>query len=204
MSTLGVVLAGGSSSRFGTDKAAAILGGRTMLQLVCERVAPQVDRLAVNRSAASTPGLRGDYMYLTDDWPGEGPLAGILAALEYARANGFEYMASFPCDAPFFPAGLVMRLREQLILSKADYCVAKSGDYEHHAFALWNAGCAPAIRALFLAGTRGIRELSSTLTKTAADFPVAGEGFIADAFLNINTPGDFALAESWLASHRMK
>jgi molybdopterin-guanine dinucleotide biosynthesis protein A len=204
VSTLGVVLAGGSSSRFGTDKAAALLGGRTLLQLVCERAAPQVDRLAVNRSAAAAPQLRGDYIHLTDDWPGEGPLAGILAALEYARANGFELLASFPCDAPFFTTGLVNRLREQLVLAKADYCVARSGDYEHHAFALWNAASAPAIRTLFLAGTRGIRELSATLTRAAADFPLAGEGFIADAFLNINTPDDFALAEGWLASHRPK
>ena len=201
MSTLGVVLAGGSSSRFGADKAAAILGKKTLLQHVCERAAPQVDKLMINRSAAAAPQLPGGYAYLPYDWPGEGPLAGILAAVEYASSHDFAHVASFPCDAPFSPPDLVSRLRAQLILAKADFCVVRSGGREHHAFALWSAACAPVLRTVFLAGSRSIWCVADALTKAVADFPSAGEAPVADQFLNVNSPEDLALAAKWLAPH---
>ncbi|MDE2184605.1 MAG: molybdenum cofactor guanylyltransferase [Alphaproteobacteria bacterium] len=201
MSTLGVVLAGGSSSRFGADKAAAILGGRTLLQHVCERAAPQVDRLVINRNTNSETPTLSDFVRLEDEWPGEGPLAGVLAALEYARSDGFAQVASFPCDAPFFPADLVSRLRDQLTLAKADYCVARCGEQEHRTFALWDMACTSVLRASFLAGMRSLRDVSDVLTKSVADFLPAGERGIADSFLNINTQDDLAVAARWLASH---
>jgi molybdenum cofactor guanylyltransferase len=198
MSTLGVVLAGGSSIRFGGDKAAALLGGRTLLQHVCDCAAPQVAKLLVNRN--NGPLVVGEYEYLPDDRPGEGPLAGILAALDYALSHGFTHIANFPCDAPFLPADLVNRLREQLIATRADYCIVRCGAQEHHAFALWDVTCAAVLKDAFQSGMRSLRDASNILTKTAADFPVEQEGSIGDPFLNINTPDDLILAARWLAS----
>jgi molybdopterin-guanine dinucleotide biosynthesis protein A len=195
------VLAGGASSRFGADKAVAIVGSKTLLQHICERADPQVDCLMINRSAAEIPQFPGGYAFLPDDWPGEGPLAGVLAALECAGTHGFTYVASFPCDAPFFPRDLVSRLRDQLIQTKADFCVVRSGEREHHAFALWSAACASKLRAAFLAGLRSLRSVSGALTKTVADFPTTDETSVVDQFLNINTRDDLALAAKWLASH---
>ena len=200
MSILGVVLAGGSSLRFGGDKATALLGGLTLLKRVCDRAAPQVEKLLINRNFGSSPRVSGEYEYLPDGWPGEGPLAGILAAHEYALLHGFTHVASFPCDAPFLPADLVNRLREQLIAAKADYCIARCGVQEHHAFALWDVTCAAMLKSRFLAGLRSLRNTSGVLTKAVADFPVEPEGFIGDPFLNINTPDDLILAARWLAS----
>ncbi len=201
MKTLGVVLAGGSSSRFGEDKAAALLGDKTLLQHVCARAAPQVDKLLVNRNCS--PFVSGEYEVLPDNWPGEGPLAGILAALEYALSHGFTYVASFPCDAPFLPTDLVKGLRNQLIAAKADYCIARCGVQEHFAFALWDVACSALLKGTFLDGLRSLRDVSNILTKTVADFPVDPKGPVGDLFLNINTPGDLALAARWLASPPM-
>lgn len=199
MSTLGVVLAGGSSSRFGGDKAVAILGGRTLLQRVCERVAPQVSRLVINRNAAMEPESLSSLERLPDEWPGEGPLAGILAALQYASSEKFTHVASFPCDAPFFPRDLVHRLRDHLIRARADYCIARCAEQDQHAFALWGVMCAPMLKTSFSAGMRSLRDVSDVLTRAVADFPVAGEGAVANCFLNINTQDDLALAARWLA-----
>ncbi len=201
MSTLGVVLAGGSSSRFGGDKAVAILGERTLLQRVCERAAPQVGRLVINRSAASEPQILSALGRLPDEWPGEGPLAGILAALQYARSKRFTHVATFPCDAPFFPKDLVRRLRDHLIRAKADYCIARCEEQDQHAFALWNVTCMPLLQANFLTGMRSLRDVSDALTRAVADFMPTGEGAVANCFLNINTQDDLALAGRWLDSN---
>jgi molybdenum cofactor guanylyltransferase len=201
MNTLGVVLACGSSLRFGGDKAAALLGDRTLLQRVCDRAASQVNRLVVNRNSGSASLASGEYEVLPDGWPGEGPLGGILAALEYALSHGFTHVASFPCDAPFLPADLVNRLREQLIAAKADYCIARCGEQEHRAFALWDVTCAALLKSAFLEGLRSLRDVSGVLTKTVADFPSGPESAVGDPFLNINTPDDLVLAARWLASH---
>ena len=201
MSTLGVVLAGGSSSRFGGDKADAILGGRTLLQHVCERASPQVGRLVINRNAASELQILSALERLPDEWPGEGPLAGILAALQFAGSQGLTHVASFPCDVPFFPRDLVHRLRDHLIRAKADYCIARCAEQDQHAFAFWGVMCAPMLRTSFSAGMRSLRDVSDVLIKTVADFSVAGEGAIVDRFLNINTQDDLALATQWLDSN---
>ncbi len=204
MSTLGVILAGGSSSRFGADKAAALLVGRTLLQRVCERAAPQVGQLVINRNTTSEPQILSGIAELPDEWPGEGPLAGILAALQRADSQGFTHVASFPCDAPFFPKNLVRRLRDQFILTNPDYCIARCEGQDQYAFALWSVACAPVLKVNFLAGMRSFKNVSDVLTKAVVDFSSAGEGAIADSFLNINTQDDLALGARWLASNSAK
>ena len=105
MRVLGAVLAGGRSSRFGSDKAAALIDGRTMLDRVIDIVGPQVDDLLVcGRQLAGRTCVA--------DHPASdlGPLGGVNAALRYAAANGFDAVLSVPCDTPGLPADL----REQL------------------------------------------------------------------------------------------
>ena len=192
MSKLGVILAGGASSRFGTDKAAAILNGKSLLLHVCEGAAPQVDRLVINRNDTTEPYRSLGYEIMSDDWPGEGPLAGIVTALGYARARGFAQIVSFPCDTPIFPADLVRRLTDQLMAAKADCCMARHDGREQRALAIWNTTCTSALKAEFLAGMRRLGDVSGVITTTVADF--------ADGFVNINTPDDLREAERRLAS----
>ena len=187
MARLGVVLAGGASSRFGADKAAALLRGKPLLSHVCERALPQVDRLVINRNTRTLPGLPIEYEVIPDDWPGEGPLAGIVKALDYAGAHGFAQVASFPCDTPIFPTDLVRRLEDQLVAAKAGCCMARQGGREQRALALWNVACAPVLKARFLSGMRRLGDVSDAIDTTVADF--------THGFLNINTPGDLAEAE---------
>ncbi len=101
MRVLGAVLAGGRSSRFGSDKAAALIDGRTMLDLVIEALTPQVDDILIcgreipgRTCAADRPS------------PELGPLGGLNAALRYAAANGFDAVLSVPCDTPRLPDDL--------------------------------------------------------------------------------------------------
>lgn len=194
---LGIILAGGASRRFGTDKAAALLGGRQLLEWVAERARPQVDLLLLN---ANDPNIGSGILNLeriADDAPGEGPLAGILAALAEAERRGFAHVASFACDTPFFPGDTVRRLAAALQSSTADYAVASCGAAAHRIFALWPVGRHAQLEHAFANGTRSLRDLEHWLEPTWADFAPEG-GPDDDPFFNINTPEDLAAAERWL------
>lgn len=195
---LGIVLAGGRSSRFGADKTAATLGGQSLLTHVCGRASDQVDRLLVNRNSGDVANGFANYEVLADEYPGQGPLAGVLAGLALASVCGYAYVASFACDMPFVPHDSVSRLRAGLVATDADYGVAWHGDREHHTAALWQVRCLTPLSDAFSGGLRSLRGVANVLTKTVVKFPLAGNGPGGNAFFNINMIGDLARAEQWL------
>lgn len=101
---LGAVLAGGQSRRFGSDKAVAELGGRTLIDLAIEALSRHVDAVVV--CGRRVPGFEclGDRPY------GIGPLGAINAALHHAGDNGFAGVLTTGCDMPVFPADAARRL----------------------------------------------------------------------------------------------
>lgn len=193
---LGVILAGGAGSRFGADKSAALLAGKPLIAWVVERARPQVAALLVNanRDVAAV----SDIERLADNRPGEGPLAGVLAALEVAAGRGFTHVASFACDTPFFPHDTVARLSAALYEVPAGYAVVRCGETVHRIFALWPVSDLQRLKAAFEAGARSMRSIENRLTAHRIDFP-AGGGPDGDPFFNINTPEDLATAESWMS-----
>lgn len=96
MRTLGAVLAGGRSSRFGSDKALALLDGRTLLDHMLTALRPHCEKLIVVG--------RGDAA----DWPRPdmGPLGGIAGALIHAANNGFDQVVTAPVDCVRLPPDL--------------------------------------------------------------------------------------------------
>lgn len=101
MRTLGAVLAGGKSTRFGSDKAEALLEGHTLLAHAIQALIPHCDDLViVGRSQGARSGI--------SDWPapGMGPLAALAGALRHAAANGYDQVLSIPVDCVTLPAGL--------------------------------------------------------------------------------------------------
>ncbi|HEY3639331.1 MAG TPA: molybdenum cofactor guanylyltransferase [Rhizomicrobium sp.] len=196
---LGVILAGGASRRFGSDKSAALLGGRSLLQWVAERARPQVERLLLNANDPEVSSEIEALERISDHAPGEGPIAGILAGLAEAYGRGFTHLASFACDTPFFPIDTVARLATALEVSTADYAVASCGATAHRIFALWPAVHHERLEHAFANGARSMREVEHWLEPTWADFePYGGPG--GDPFFNINTPVDLDVAQNWLVA----
>jgi len=195
---LGVILAGGTSRRFGSDKSNALLRGRPLLEWVIERAQPQVETLLVNSNKAETGSNASDLECISDDAPGEGPLAGILVALGEAERRGSMHVASFACDTPFFPSDTVARLGKALLANHADFAVASCGANAHRIFALWPVKCRARLRETFVSGARSMRDVEHWLTPAWADFPAKG-GPEGDPFFNINTPEDLTTAERWLS-----
>jgi molybdopterin-guanine dinucleotide biosynthesis protein A len=98
---LGAVLAGGASSRFGSDKAMASLHGKPLIEHVIFRLRPQVsDLLVVGRDHP------GEVSIPDRPAPGLGPLGGLCAALAHAVAGGYDEVLTSGCDLPELPLDL--------------------------------------------------------------------------------------------------
>ena len=174
------------------------LGGRTLLDLVIERAAPQVERLVL--SANGDPqrfGPIGPPVVPDSVGAGLGPLAGVLAGLDWAAEQVPEagYLASFATDTPFFPFDLVPRLYLE-IERGAELACARSGGRLQPVFGLWPVALRHELRrALEEEGVRKVDRWTAGYPLAVVDFPV--EPF--DPFFNLNEPSDLAAAETLLA-----
>jgi len=196
----GIVLAGGAARRLGGDKALRLLGGKTLLDHAISRARPQVAALAVSANSGDAAYRAPGLPVLADSAPGlPGPLAGILAGMDWAASSGMAWLASFPCDAPFFPRDLVARLTAARAAGQADIACAASGGRTHPVFALWPARLREELRrALRDEGLRKVETWAARYRVVTVAIPA--EPF--DPFLNINTPDDLSRAETLLAALR--
>ncbi|MGO4728500.1 MULTISPECIES: molybdenum cofactor guanylyltransferase MobA [unclassified Inquilinus] len=199
---LGAILAGGLARRMGGgDKGLRPLGGAVMLDRVIGRAAPQVAALCLNANGDPGRFARWPLPVVPDDVPGAaGPLAGILAVLDWAAATDpqIRTVASFPCDAPFIPRDLVARLAAVRLEQGAEIAMAASGGRTHPVVALWPVALRGDLRhALVVEDIRKIERWTARHPTAVVEFasnPV-------DPFLNSNTPEDLAEAERLLARY---
>lgn len=105
MPILGAVLAGGRSSRFGSDKALARLGGATLLDHALASLAAFTPMQVVCGRAEAPATTVADVPA-----PDLGPLGGICGALTHAQGHGFDAVLTIACDTPLFPDNMVAAL----------------------------------------------------------------------------------------------
>lgn len=196
---VGVLLAGGGSRRMGGgDKCLRDLGGRTILERIVTRVAPQVDRLILNANGDASRFARFGLPVVPDSLSGQaGPLAGVLTGLEWARdhAPGCDWVASFASDAPFVPENLVGKLAAAIAEEGADMACAASGGRTHPVFGLWPVRLAADLRrAVAEEGVRKVDSWTSYYRMSTVEFAVVRY----DPFFNVNRPDDLAAAERLL------
>jgi molybdopterin-guanine dinucleotide biosynthesis protein A len=194
----GLILAGGLSRRMGGgDKALLPLGGAAMLGRVIRSLAPQCAGLALNANGDPKRFAAFGLPVVADGVAGfAGPLAGVLAGLEWA-APEFECVVTLAADTPFAPADLVFRLSEARRAAGADVAVASSGGRRHHVVALWPVALAGDLRhALVAEGVRKVETFVDRYKIVEAEWPAAP----FDPFFNVNTPEDLAAAEARIAS----
>jgi molybdopterin-guanine dinucleotide biosynthesis protein A len=200
--TLGVLLAGGLARRMGGgDKGLRRLGGETLLARVIMRVANQCDGLILNANGDPARFAETGLPVVADDVPGfAGPLAGILAALDWAAARrpGLAWVVSVPTDSPFLPRNLVASLHRAREAVDLPLACARSGDQAHPVIGLWPVALRHDLRAALVEeGLRKIDRWTARHGVAYADWPVAP----ADPFFNANTQGELAEAEALLAAH---
>lgn len=187
MRVAGVILAGGRSSRMGgQNKALARIDGTTLLQHVLDRLSPQVETIAIN---ANVP-IPGQELPVLRDATStfDGPLAGVLAGLKWARSQGFDRLVTVAVDTPFFPADLVQRLGAA---DPARIALARSDMRDHPVFAMWPVAAIDELEGFLERGeTRRVMSFLENYGYAAVDFP--DDPF--DPFFNVNTPDDLLKA----------
>ncbi len=195
----GILLAGGQSRRMGGgDKCLRHLGGRPLLDRIIERTVPQVTRLVINANGDPQRFSPFGVPVTADSVAGyAGPLAGVLAGMEWAAANAPEcaWIATFATDAPFLPDDLVARLSEAIADGAADMACAVSGGRRHPVFGLWPVALSAELRrALVDRGVRKVDDWTDGYNLREVAFAVGA----IDPFFNVNRPEDIAAAESIL------
>lgn len=195
----GVILAGGQATRMGGgDKGLRLLGGQTLLGRVRDRLAPQVAQMALNANgdAARFEGM--GMPVVADSVAGfAGPLAGVLAGLDWAASQSAETIVTAAADTPFFPCDLVPQLllasegmTHPLVLAATPD--AKRGRARHPTFGLWPVALRDDLRAALEGGLRKVVLWTDTHGGREAMFPQE------EAFFNVNTPEDLVRAETML------
>lgn len=190
-----MILAGGRATRMGGgDKTLRLLGGRPVLAHVIARLEPQVAALAINANGDPARFAAFGLPVVPDSVPDQpGPLAGVLAAMDWARGLGFDTVLCVAGDTPFLPPYLVERLAQAGATALALSVDATGALRCHPTVALWPVGLADPLRAALAAGERRVGFWAQA--QGAAEVIFQGT---PDPFVNLNTPEDFARAEGWL------
>jgi molybdopterin-guanine dinucleotide biosynthesis protein A len=196
---LGVILAGGLARRMGgADKGLLQLGGQPILRRVIDRLVPQVDMVALNANGDPARFDAFDLPVLPDSIDGyAGPLAGVLAGLDWASKMGADSIVTAAADTPFFPCDLVPRLliesegmANPLVLAATPDPMR--GQVRHPTFGLWPVSLRDDLRAALNNGLRKVVLWTDQHNGRQAVFDSNG----IDPFFNVNTPEDLAVAQA--------
>lgn len=185
----GIILAGGRATRMGGgDKGLREIGGQSILARVIARIDDHLADLAINANGDPTRFASFGLPVVADSIAGHpGPLAGILAGLDWGRAVGADHVVTVAADTPFFPEDLVARLMDAR--GQHDIIMAETPGGRHPTFGLWSTDLADGLRTAINDGTRKVVAFSDAHPNTTAFFEDD------DAFFNVNTPDDLARAE---------
>ena len=200
--TFGLVLAGGLARRMGGgDKALIRIGNETILSRTLSRLRPQVSGVVLNANGDPARFASFGLPVVADSVPDfAGPLAGILAGLDWAAAHApaIADLVSVPGDCPFLPGDLVARLSAARQAAGQPLACARSGEWRHPVVGLWPVALRDDLRkALFEEGLHKIEAWTARHGVAIADWPTAP----VDPFFNVNTPEDAAEAERIAAQH---
>ncbi|MEX0367740.1 MAG: molybdenum cofactor guanylyltransferase MobA [Ruegeria sp.] len=193
---LGVILAGGLATRMGGgDKGLLGLGGSRLIDHVIDRLSPQVAGLALNANGDPARFAGLNLPVIPDSIDGfAGPLAGVLAGLDWAAEQGADTIVTAAADTPFFPCDLVPRLQlaadgMQHPLALAATPDPKRGQARHPTFGLWPVALRDDLRAALRDGLRKVVLWTDQHDGRTALFPDEA------AFFNVNTPEDLVRAK---------
>jgi len=199
---LGVILAGGLSRRMGGgDKSLLMLDGRPILSHVIDRLAPQTQRIALNANGDPARFASFGLPVIADSIEGfAGPLAGVLAGLDWAAQLGAPAIVTAAADTPFFPTDLAARLHDTATANGAPIALAatpgNSGQQNRHpTFGYWQATLRDDLRDALEGGLRKVVQWTDRHGAATAMFDAGA----LDPFFNVNTPEDLELAQGHIA-----
>ena len=173
------------------NKVQSLLAGRPLLDHVCAKLEPQVDRLIINGQQA----ICGENAVADIIEGAKGPLVGLYTALVSEQLSAAEFLMMVPCDGPFMPDNLVAELYREIQLADADIACVRYQGIAQPTFSLWHKRVTPAVeQALLVKKQGGFKPLLEELNSCYLHWPQEA----VNPFFNINTQDDLAEAERLL------
>lgn len=189
-----VILAGGQARRMGGgDKGRLMLGDQSLIHRVIDRIRPQVNALVLNANG-DTSRFNDIGLPVVADTVADfaGPLAGVLAGMDWAAEQGYDWLISVAADTPCFPTDLADRLAQAdtpvVLAATPD---PERGRLPQPTFGRWKVSLRDDLRLSLDNGVRKIRQWTQAKGESLVLFE-------SDDFFNINTPEDLAWAEQHL------
>ena len=191
---LGIILAGGKSSRFGEDKSIAKLGDKTLLDHTINKIEKEFNEILVISNNKEFNFKNNKIHVVEDCIEGQlGPLVGILTAMKWVIINkkNYKWIASFPCDTPFFDIKLISELKIKVKETSKKLIFLNSNKKRHNIFGLWSMDL---IEILEKDIKNSFRKVELWADKIGYEnVSINEEKF--DRFLNINTKKDLEKAK---------
>ena len=189
---LPAILAGGKSRRFGRDKCLEKLGETNLLLHVAKKLLLRFEKILVVVNKNKIKKIN-NMIVIKDCIKGnQGPLVGILTALKWAKKNNYNWVATFPCDTPFFTNKIINQLIKKTKIKKKKIYYVKSGKQRHNIFSLWPTKCEKILeKKIKIDKIRKVEQLLDIMG--SKKILVKNEKNI---FLNINTRADFKVAKN--------
>ena len=195
---LGVVLAGGKSKRFGEDKSNVKLNGETLLEHTLNKIKSKFNTIII----VSNNKTLKNYITIKDCIDGQlGPLVGVLSAMKWVKKNNysFKWVATFPCDTPFFSSSLVDKFIESSKLNDSDLYFAKSEKKRHNIFGLWSLKLIEILEKDIINNNhRKVEKWANKIGVKTINISYKE----LDPFFNINTKEDLIEAEKILIKYK--
>mgnify|MGYP001289777080 FL=1 len=191
---LGVILAGGKSSRFGSNKSLSKLANNKLIEHVINKIDKYFPEILVVSNDSGLKIENQKIKIIKDCIKGYlGPLAGVLSAMKYANSfeNKFKWLITFPCDTPFFEKLIIEKMIEKTVSPKEKIYFVKDRKQRHNIFGLWSTSLESVLE----------EDLNNNFRKVDLWADKIGCNFIEkdiqneNEFLNINTKEDLELAE---------
>ena len=191
---LGIILAGGKSSRFGEDKSIVKLGDKTLLDHTINKIEKEFTEILVISNNKEFNFKNNKIHVVEDCMEGQlGPLVGILTAMKWVKKNNknYKWIASFPCDTPFFDMKFISELKIKIKETSKKLIFLNSDKKRHNIFGLWSVDL---IETLEEDIKNGLRKVEIWADKIGYEnININTKEF--DMFLNINTKEDLKKAK---------
>ena len=191
---LGIILAGGKSRRFGEDKSIAKLGDKTLLDHTINKIENEFTEILLISNNKEFNFKNNKIHVVEDCIKGQlGPLVGILTAMKWVIINkkNYKWIASFPCDTPFFDIKLISELKIKVKETSKKLIFLNSNKKRHNIFGLWSMDL---IEILEKDIKNSFRKVELWADKIGYEnININEEKF--DRFLNINTKKDLEKAK---------
>ena len=194
---LGVVLAGGKSSRFGEDKNHVKLGNKTLLEHVLYKINNKFPETLIVSNRPLRIQITEKITIIEDCFENLGPLVGVLSSMKWIKENKktFKWIATFPSDTPFFETSIIEEYKKRITTNESSLYFVKSNNKRHNIFGLWSIDLLQTLENDIVKNNfRKVEDWANKIGVKTINVEIKE----FDPFFNINTKEDFEIAKKIL------